>query len=169
MPARYSYLALSLAALLAFSGADAPPSQGMDTYFIDVMGGAATLAVAPERESVLIDTGCPEADGRDPKQIEHVLRQVAGLDHIDQLVITHWRRDHFDGVGGLSKRVWIDQFKDDFHGGPKPDDPPSTSLDRATPCAPTSLPTGSKTARTTPGASPPNSPRIRLTSSTAAT
>ncbi len=44
----------------------------MEIYFIDVMGGAATLLVTPEGESVLIDSGWPGADDRDPKRIEAV-------------------------------------------------------------------------------------------------
>lgn len=135
MTLRTPCFALALAALTTLTGADAPPSRGLDIYFIDVMGGAATLVVTPERESVLIDTGWPGFDDRDPKRIEHVLKDVAGLDHLDHLVTTHWHRDHFGGVEGLAKRVRINHFwdrglpedehadKDDFHDGPKPDDP----------------------------------------------
>jgi competence protein ComEC len=107
---------LTLAAALC--GAE-PPSRPMDLYFIDVMGGAATLIVTPERESVLIDSGWPGFDDRDPKRIEHVLKDVAGLDHLDHLVTTHWHMDHFGGVEGLSRRLRIDHFWD--RGLPDPD------------------------------------------------
>lgn len=104
-------LSLSIALFAADGPAPAEP-KGLDIYFIDVMGGAATLVVTPERESVLIDTGWPGQDDRDPKRIEHVLKDVAGLDHLDHLVITHWHMDHHGGVEGLAKRVRIDHFWD---------------------------------------------------------
>lgn len=89
-----------------------PAAQGLDIYFIDVMGGAATLVVTPERESILIDSGWPGLDDRDPKRIEHVLKEVAKLDHLDHLVTTHWHMDHFGGVAGLAKRLRIDHYWD---------------------------------------------------------
>jgi len=88
------------------------PKRGLDIYYIDVMGGAATLLVTPERESILIDTGWPGEKDRDPKRILHVLKDVAGLDHLDHLVITHWHMDHHGGVEGLAKRVEIKNFWD---------------------------------------------------------
>ena len=84
----------------------------LDLYFIDVMGGAATLIVTPERESILIDSGWPGFDDRDPKRIIHVLKDLAGCDHLDHLVTTHWHTDHFGGVAGLAKRVEIEHFWD---------------------------------------------------------
>src|SRR4051812_46417006 len=61
-------------ALLAFSFA--APSRAddrpMEVFFIDAMGGAATLVVTPERESILIDSGWAGFDDRDPKRIVEV-------------------------------------------------------------------------------------------------
>src|SRR3954471_2340791 len=102
------HLTLTLLSLVLL-GADSP-ARNLEIYFIDVMGGAATLIVTPERESILIDTGWPGLEDRDPKRIEHVLKEVEGLDHLDHLVITHWHLDHFGGVGGLSKRLRIDHY-----------------------------------------------------------
>src|SRR5437879_5258319 len=101
MSSRPRWFALALVALLLL-GADSP-SKTLDIYFIDVMGGAATLIVTPgpERESLLIDSGWSGFEDRDPKRIEHVLKDVAGLDHLDHLATTHWHRDHFGGVEGL--------------------------------------------------------------------
>ena len=64
-------------ALLGGSDADAAPpeSRGLDIYFIDVQGGAATLLVTPERESILIDSGWPGLEDRDPKRIVQVLKE----------------------------------------------------------------------------------------------
>ena len=36
-----------------------PAARPLEIYFIDVLGGAATLLVTPERESILIDSGWP--------------------------------------------------------------------------------------------------------------
>src|SRR3954453_8253417 len=90
MSSRPRRLALALTALLLL-GADRP-GKTLDIYFIDVMGGAATLIVTPERESLLIDSGWPGFDDRDPKRIAHVIRDVAGLDGLDHVAITHWHR-----------------------------------------------------------------------------
>lgn len=117
MQRRLRWLALAVSATLFLTGADAP-DRGLDMYFIDVMGGAATLVVTPERESILIDTGWPGLQDRDPKRIAHVLKDVAGLDHLDHLVTTHWHTDHYGGIEGLAKRVRIDHFWD--RGLPNP-------------------------------------------------
>jgi beta-lactamase superfamily II metal-dependent hydrolase len=140
MPARRSRLAALLFALFvpALMGAGpsaAPP--GLDIYFIDVLGGAATLIVTPERESILIDSGWPNLEDRDPKRIVHVLKHVVHLDHLDHMVSTHWHTDHYGGIEGLSKMVRIEHFWDrglpdysqpnedaaNFPDGPKENDP----------------------------------------------
>src|SRR3954452_5418023 len=126
---------LAVAAALLSCGADGA-GDSLDIYFIDLQGGAATLVVTPTRESVLIDSGWATPDDRDPRRIEHVVKRVAGLDHIDHLVTTHWHEDHYGGVGGLARRVRIDRFwdrglpdpgaplnKTAFPNGPGPDDP----------------------------------------------
>jgi competence protein ComEC len=142
LPFAWTKVLLRGAALVALGGAlavgagAAEPSEkrGLDIYYIDVMGGAATLLVTPERESILIDSGWPGEDDRDPKRIVHVLKDVAGCDHLDHLVTTHWHMDHFGGVEGLAKRIEIKNFWDrglpedgteglDFPDGPKADDP----------------------------------------------
>jgi beta-lactamase superfamily II metal-dependent hydrolase len=112
-----------------------PPAAGsLEIYFIDVLGGAATLIVTPEKESILIDSGWPGHEDRDPKRIVHVLKDLAGCDHLDHLVTTHWHMDHFGGVAGLANLVEIKHFWDrglpedndprlDFPDGPKSSDP----------------------------------------------
>lgn len=135
MPFRLRGMVLALA-VLPLLGADAP-SKGLEIFFIDVDGGAATLVVTPERESLLIDSGWPGREDRDPKRIVHVLKDVAGLDHLDHLATTHWHMDHFGGIAGLSSLLRIDHYwdrglpdpsaadgdKGRFPDGPKPDDP----------------------------------------------
>ncbi len=126
-----------MAVLAGVRGAAAQSSdkgRGLEIAFIDVMGGAATLLVTPEHESILIDSGWPGLQDRDPKRIVHVLKDLAGCDHLDHLVTTHWHMDHFGGVEGLSRLIRIDHFWDrglpedgtpglDFPDGPKANDP----------------------------------------------
>ena len=51
----------------------------LEIYFIDVEGGAATLIVTPEGESVLIDSGYPDNHGRDLDRIIHVAQDIEHL------------------------------------------------------------------------------------------
>src|SRR3954467_6806465 len=110
MLSRTRRLAPAPTALLLL-GADRP-GKTLDLFFIDVMGGAATLIVTPDRESILIDSGWPGFDDRDPKRIVHALKDLAGCDHLDHLITTHWHMDHFGGVGGLAKRIEIRHYWD---------------------------------------------------------
>jgi beta-lactamase superfamily II metal-dependent hydrolase len=118
------------------AGASEPATtRPLEIDFIDVQGGAATLLATPAGESILIDSGWPGFEDRDPKRIVHVLKDLAGYDHLDHLVTTHWHRDHFGGVGALAKMIRIDHFWDrglpedrdslaeEFQDGAKPDDP----------------------------------------------
>ncbi|HEX3227381.1 MAG TPA: MBL fold metallo-hydrolase, partial [Pyrinomonadaceae bacterium] len=88
--------------------------KGLDIYFIDVEGGAATLIVTPAGQSLLIDTGFPGE--RDSARIARVALEVAGLKQIDHCVITHWHRDHVGGVPNLAKLIPIKNYYD--HGLP---------------------------------------------------
>ena len=108
--------------------------RALEIFFIDVQGGAATLIVTPERESILIDSGWPGLEDRDPKRIVHALKDLAGCDQLDHLITTHWHTDHYGGVAGLDRLVRIGQFwdrglpedpgaKGDFPDGPSAGDP----------------------------------------------
>jgi competence protein ComEC len=110
-----------------------PETRPLEIFFIDVQGGAATLVVTPERESILIDSGWPGLNDRDPKRIVHALKDLAGCDHLDHLITTHWHMDHFGGVAGLDQLVKIGKFwdrglpedpdaKGEFPDGPAVDD-----------------------------------------------
>jgi hypothetical protein len=85
-------------------------NRGLDIYFIDMVGGAATLIVTPERETILVDSG--RALERDASRIEHVLREVVGRPRIDHMVTTHWHLDHYGGIGLLDGRIAFGQFHD---------------------------------------------------------
>jgi beta-lactamase superfamily II metal-dependent hydrolase len=90
------------------------PARGLDLYFIDTEGGAATLIVTPARESVLIDCGNPGA--RDAERIHQTATKQAGLEAIDHLIVTHWHTDHYGGVERLSQLMPIRHYYD--HGIP---------------------------------------------------
>ena len=85
-------------------------AKTLDLYWIDVEGGAATLIVTPDGESVLIDAG--QDLERDVSRIHHVAVKVAGLKAIDHFVTTHWHGDHYGGVMNLSERIPIKRFYD---------------------------------------------------------
>ncbi|MGE3315037.1 MAG: ComEC/Rec2 family competence protein [Planctomycetaceae bacterium] len=84
----------------------------LDIYFIDVEGGAATLFVTPAGESLLIDSGYPDNNGRDRDRILKVVREVAGLDHIDHAAVSHWHLDHFGNHAALASQIKIRNFWD---------------------------------------------------------
>ena len=88
-------------------------AKPLTVYFVDVEGGQSTLFVTPSHQSLLVDTGWPDNDGRDANRILQVVKQ-AGLDHIDYLLITHFHVDHVGGVPNLVKKMHIKTFID--HG-----------------------------------------------------
>src|SRR5436309_5521031 len=94
---------------------DAPTRRGLDIYWCDVEGGAATLIVTPAGESVLVDSGWPGE--RDPDRIANIAKQVAGLKQIDHYITTHWHTDHFGGIGRLAELIPVMNFYD--HGFPE--------------------------------------------------
>src|SRR3982751_3245786 len=77
----------------------------LDIYWADVEGGAATLIVTPDKESVLIDTG--EPGGRDAGRIHNLATKIAGLKKIDYLITTHFHIDHFGGAAELAQLMPI--------------------------------------------------------------
>jgi beta-lactamase superfamily II metal-dependent hydrolase len=101
------------AAMLLTTAAHADHSNGrLDIYFIDVEGGAATLIVTPEGESVLIDSGYPDNHGRDLHRIIDVAKNQAGLKSIDHAVVSHWHLDHYGNHAALEAEFGIGTFWD---------------------------------------------------------
>lgn len=98
-----------LAAALPLAAAE----KTLDLYFIDVEGGQATLLVTPEKQSLLIDTGWPGFGDRDADRIVKVAKK-AGLKRIDNLIITHYHRDHVGGITQLLSKMSVGTFID--HG-----------------------------------------------------
>jgi len=120
MEANFMKLILSFLLLLILVTVAGAAPKTLDVYFIDVEGGAATLIVTPQGESMLIDAGFPGE--RDSARIAHVARDVAGLKEIDHFIATHWHRDHFGGIPALIKLIPIKQFYDHgFPATPAPD------------------------------------------------
>jgi beta-lactamase superfamily II metal-dependent hydrolase len=108
MPLRWLYAALVVFGLpLAASAED---KRGLELYFIDTEGGAATLIVTPRGESVLIDCGNPGA--RDAERIHQTATKLAGLEAIDHLIITHWHLDHYGSIARLSELMPVRNYYD---------------------------------------------------------
>ncbi len=101
---RRSLCFITLVATLLF----VPPARAagtLDIYWIDVEGGAATLVVSPNGESLLYDAGW-ETDGRDARRIAAAV-SAAGLKRIDYFVLSHYHADHAGGLATLPKMVSI--------------------------------------------------------------
>jgi beta-lactamase superfamily II metal-dependent hydrolase len=117
MPSLRILFSITLLAGIAFQSspntarADAEDGR-LDIYFIDVEGGAATLFVTPSGESMLIDSGYPDLNGRDRDRILNVVRKVAGLKQIDHAAVTHWHRDHYGNHASLASQIKIGTFWD---------------------------------------------------------
>jgi competence protein ComEC len=109
--ARFAFVAivclLGSGSLIAGSG-----DGQLDIYFVDVEGGAATIIVTPEGESMLIDSGYPDNGGRDLGRILDVLQNVAKLDHLDYAVVSHWHLDHFGNHAPLAAKFKVTHFRD---------------------------------------------------------
>jgi competence protein ComEC len=112
-------VAAAMVLVAATAGVAASPPRGLDIYWVDVEGGAATLIVTPAGESVLVDTGWPGT--RDTDRIVQAAHE-AGVARIDHLITTHWHGDHMGGVATLAARLPVGHYYD--HGFPegKPSD-----------------------------------------------
>ncbi len=102
---------LLIAIAVALTGAATAAARTLDIYFIDVEGGQSTLIVTAAGESLLVDTGYPDRDGRDPDRIQAAMRD-AHVDRIDYLLVTHMHEDHNGGAAELARRVPIGAFVD---------------------------------------------------------
>jgi competence protein ComEC len=113
-------LALSIPALLRAAHGSA--AKHMLIYSIDVEGGQSTLIVGPQGDSLLVDTGWPDHNGRDADRIVAAMHD-AGVKKIDYLLITHYHVDHVGGVPNLVAKAQVGEFLDH---GPNREDSNST-------------------------------------------
>jgi len=108
--------------LLTASHASPPPpnEKPLQIYFVDVEGGQSTLFVTPGGNSLLIDTGWDDNNGRDADRIVAAAK-LAGISKIDFVLLTHYHQDHAGGVTQLAARIPLGTFID--HGpNSEPDD-----------------------------------------------
>ena len=100
-----------LASMTGRTAADA--RRKLQLYVIDAEGGQATLFLTSTGQSLLIDTGWPDHNGRDANRIVAVAR-AAGIRRIDYVLLTHFHVDYAGGVPQLAARIPVGAFID--HG-----------------------------------------------------
>ncbi len=120
-------LGFSVFALAPLCPAASNP-KGLQIYFIDVEGAAATLIVTPSGQSLLIDAGWPGYEGRDADRIIAAAHQ-AGVKQLDYVMITHYHRDHVGGVPQLVDGIKVGAFIDH---GPNAEDSEAARAEYAT-------------------------------------
>ena len=105
---------------LLTAGVLSAASGNLEIYWIDAEGGAATLIVVPNGDSLLVDTANRRDDDRDANRILAAAK-TAGLTKIDILLTTHYHGDHIGAMPALAKLIPIEHYMD--HG-------PSVELER---------------------------------------
>jgi len=118
-PATAVLIVLAFGAAAATLAARADERRGLDIYFIDTEGGAATLIVTPASESILIDSGNP--GDRDAGRIAAAAKD-AGITAIDHYITTHWHSDHVGGAPFVAKLLPIRQTYGHAIPDPLPED-----------------------------------------------
>ena len=115
---RRMLLAVVAVALLGpVMGAQTQGQVTTDIYFIDTEGGQSTLVISPAKgilgvkETLLLDAGNLNPPGRDAERILAAMKD-AGVEWIDQLVVTHYHGDHVGGVAALADKVPIRRILD---------------------------------------------------------
>lgn len=111
--ALFAIVIAGLAAVATVPASAMPPEKDLRIYFVDVEGGQATLFVTPAGQSLLIDTGWDDNNGRDAGRIVAAAKK-AGLTKIDYVLITHFHEDHVGGAPQLAAKIPIGTFID--HG-----------------------------------------------------
>jgi beta-lactamase superfamily II metal-dependent hydrolase len=114
----WSWLGCGLVACcLVPSAALAADGDSLQIEAIDVEGGAATLYITPEHQSLLIDTGWAAGIGaKDPDSVQRIIAAARrhGLSKLDYVLITHYHADHVGGVPELLSQFPVGTLLD--HG-----------------------------------------------------
>jgi hypothetical protein len=95
---------------------------------IDVDGGAATLYITPEHQSLLIDTGWPAGVGaKDPDSAQRIIAAARrhGLSKLDYVLVTHYHVDHVGGIADLLSQFPVGTILD--HGPNRETPPPNAN------------------------------------------
>jgi len=103
------------------NAAPAAKSAGLRIYFVDVEGGQSTLFVTPKGQSLLVDTGWADFDGRDAGRIVAAAKD-AGINRIDYVLLTHYHPDHSGGLPQLAERIPIGTVIDHGENAPAPEE-----------------------------------------------
>lgn len=101
------FLSLFLSGLISFAGVG---DRRLEIFWCDVEGGAATLIVTPEGESILVDSGWP--GDRDAARIAKTAKEEAKLQQIDHYITTHFHTDHFGGIRPLTRLIPVKNYYD---------------------------------------------------------
>jgi len=108
---------VALALLGALTRVQTQGQNTTDIYFIDTEGGQATLIISPSigvlgtKEAFLIDAGNLNPPGRDAERIVAAMKD-AGVERIDQLIVSHYHGDHVGGAAALFDKVPIRRVLD---------------------------------------------------------
>ena len=100
---------------LAILAARLPAAKRLEIYTIDVEGGKCVLTVSPAGDTMLVDLGWPEFNGR-AASTDHIIQAIkaAGVKRIDNLVISHFDIDHIGDVAQFVSKFPVGHIFD--HG-----------------------------------------------------
>lgn len=113
---------LTAAALAAVLGSEAHAAGPLQIVQFDFEGAGGTLFIAPNKRTLLVDTGWPA--GRDrpavaslsvvPSNAQRIAAELTkrGISRIDYLLTTHYHDDHVGGLAELVKLVPVGTFVD---------------------------------------------------------
>jgi len=123
----WNWLGCGLAACcLLPTAALAAAADSLQIEAIDVEGGAATLYITPEHQSLLIDTGwSADMGAKDPDSVQRIIAAARrhGLSKLDYVLITHYHADHVGGVPELLSQFPVGTLLD--HGPSREVPPPN--------------------------------------------
>jgi competence protein ComEC len=117
-----------LATLCLLPGAALADRDTLLIDAIDVEGGAATLYVTPEHQSLLIDSGwTADIGAKDPDSVQRIIASARrhGLSKLDYVLITHYHVDHVGGLPELLSQFPVGTILD--HGPNREIPPPDTA------------------------------------------